>query len=147
MKKMLVVAVLLMLLLPGCGQTESTEEKVESADPEVEELVAGEVIKVSFIKLFEEPSVPGACYLQLLVENKSDQAITVYLTDVYVDGTSIMASSGVPMEIEPEKKSQSPFILFNQKLDDIGTLEFKICAYDGGMSVLEETETIEIENK
>lgn len=147
MKKLFVVLAM-MLLLVGCSETEAgAEPEAVEPEPEIEVLVDGEFIKASFVKLYDEPTISGACYLQLLVENKSDQPITVHLDDAYVNDVSVMIGSGVPMDIEPGKKSQTPFIVFNHETADIDTLDFKICVWDESLNTIEETEMLRITNE
>ena len=148
MKRLFVVLAMLLLLV-GCSETETAESAVEpeTAEPEIEVLIDGEFVKASFVRLYDEPSISGVCYLQLLVENKSDQPITVHLDDAYVNDAAVMIGSGVPMDIEPGKKSQTPFIVFNHETADIDTLEFKVCVWDESLNTIEETEMLRITNE
>lgn len=107
-------------------------------------------MKVSFIELFEEPSVPGMGYLKLKVENKTDKAITVYPKDVYVNDTSTMLGSGVAMKLAPGKNSQAPFIIFYKNIgitskDEIQKIEFKLTFDDENYDTIAETETLVID--
>lgn len=113
-------------------------------------LLDNEIAKVSFVELYEEEYVPETCYMRLRVENKSDKKITVYPKDAYVNNTSILLASGVPMTIEPGKVSQNPFFFTYKNIgidtkDAIQTIEFKL-SFDNDESMVD-TEALLVEVK
>lgn len=113
-------------------------------------LYQDDMITVSYVKIFEEPSIADTCYLQLLVENNTDQAITVYPKDSSVNGTMTPFLSGVPMTIEAGKNSQQPFFftysnLSIDKMADVKDLEFKVWVTDKDTNTLLETGALKIE--
>lgn len=142
-KAMIILAVALMFCFSGC----SAETPEPTSDPEHPFLIEDDVIKVSFVRIFEESYLEGSCFLQLLVENKTEQPIYVFLTDAYVNDMSVMMGSGVPMNIEPGKKSQNPFTFSGYTLDEVSTMEFKISVLDENFEPIEETEVVKIVNK
>ena len=113
-------------------------------------LLDNEIAKVSFIEIYEEEYLPGTCYLKLRVENKTDKKITVYTKDAYVNDTSVLLASGVPMVIEPGKASQNPFFFTYKNIgidtkDAIQTIEFKL-SFDNDESMVD-TESLLVEVK
>ncbi|MDP4152646.1 MAG: hypothetical protein Q8865_04270 [Bacillota bacterium] len=112
-------------------------------------LYEDKLIKITYCEIFEVPSIKGACYLRLLVENKSDKKITVYLKDAYVNDMATFMGSGVPMTIEMGKKSQQPFTFFYSNLDiskmsEIKNIQFKVWITDENTKTLEETGTLKV---
>lgn len=155
MKKIfaLVVSLVMALMVSACGgsgSASSSESSSTNSNPVEEQvLVDNDDIKVSFIEVFEEPSISGAAYLRLKVENKTDTTVTVYPKDVYVNDTSIILGSGVPMKLAPGKNSQAPFIIFYTNLgitskDEITKIELKLTFDDENYDTIVETETMVI---
>ena len=141
MKKALIfLAVALIFCLMGC----STETQEPTSDSEPTILIDDDVIKASFVKVYEESFLEGSCFLQLLVENKSEQPVYVFLADAYVNDVSVMMGSSVPMNIEPGKKSQNPFTFSGFTLDEVDVIEFKISVLDENFETIEETETLKV---
>ena len=157
MKKICIVAILLsVLMLFGCGESSDASAAVaqsESAAEQeivVQELIADDIIEASFVKVFEEDSVQGACYLQLNVINKFDREITVMITDVYLNGTQAFGGSGVPMTIAVGKNSQNPFFISYSntnitELEQVETIEFKLMITGDDNNTIETTASILIE--
>ena len=159
MKKFLALVLLfVVLVLSGCGNS-STPSDSDSNKPneegsqgatDVQVLVDDENVKVSFIEIFEEPSIQNTGYLRLKVENKTDKTVTVYPMDAYVNDTSVTLGSGVPMKLAPGKNSQAPFIIFYSNLgitskDEIQKIEFKLTFDDENYDKIAETETLVID--
>ena len=160
MKKFMVFALVFgMLMLSGCGSTTPVEgdsttdkatETTSQSETQEQVLVDDENMKVSFIELFEEPSIPETGYLRLKVENKTDKTVTVYPQDVYVNDTSSLLGSGVAMKLAPGKNSQSPFIIFYKNIgitskDEIQKIEFRLTFDDKNFDLIAETETLVID--
>jgi hypothetical protein len=92
-------------------------------------------IKATFLRIYEEPSISGVFYLQLLIENNSDKKIMVALNDASVNGCSTTIMSGVPMEINTGDQSKQPFIISYKNLDaselsEVKNIMFSMCVYD-----------------
>lgn len=148
--KYLMVAVLSMVILvftTGCEIPDSTNSEVSDSDEssgyaEGQILVDNDVVKVIFTEIYEEPSIENACYLRWMVENKSDKKITVYLKDAYVNDTFVQMLSGIPMTIEPGKKSRIPYFFTGYTKDNVNSFEFKVWVKDENSNTLVETETL-----
>lgn len=155
MKKFMVFALVIGLLaLSACDSTTPTggDTSETTVQNEVQEivLVDNDDVKVSFIELYEEPSISGAAYLRLKVENKTGKTVTVYPKDVYINDTSTILGSGVPMTLAPGKNSQTPFIIFYANIgitskDEIQKIEFKLTFDDENYDLVTETEVLVIE--
>lgn len=156
MKKILVLVVSLamVMLVSGCGGSDTVSSKKSSSEivTPIEEQVLwdSENVKVSFIEVFEEPSISGVAYLRLKVENNTDKTVTVYPQDAYVNDTSTTLGSGVPMKLAPGKNSQAPFIIFYTNLgitskDEIQKIEFKLSFEDEKYDTIVETDNLVIE--
>ena len=150
MKRILLAVVILSVVIFTIGC--STGETSDNGSSEILEqvLVDNDVVKVTYLKLFEEPSIPETCYIQLKVENKSDKTLTIYPKDAYVNGTSVVIGSGIPMELVTGKNSQTPFFFTYKNLgitsiDEIQNVEFKIWAMDEDFETVIETDVLKIE--
>lgn len=152
MKKVIsVILVMLMCALAGCD-TEAPVNDSDTSAPEAQEqvLVDDDNIKVTFVEVFEEPSIAGAGYLRLKVTNKTDKTVTVYPKDAYVNDMAVTLGSGVPMTLAPSKSSQAPFIIFYSNIgisskDEIEKIELKLTFDDENYDTIVETETLVIE--
>lgn len=155
MKKLITLLLVLgMFVLSGCTGTAPSPENPEGDDstkePQEQLLFEDDNVKVSFIEIFEEPSITGAAYLRLKVENKTDKTVTVYPQDAYVNDTSIILASGVSMKLAPGKNSQTPFIIFYTNLgitskDEINKIEFKLTFDDENYDMIAETDIMVID--
>lgn len=159
MKKFMVIVLALGLLaMSGCDSTttssgDSTDQTTavtSQSETKDEVLFESDDMKVSFIEVFEDANITGAGYLRLKVENKTDKTVTVYPKDVYVNDTSVVLGSGVPMTLAPGKNSQAPFIIFYSNLgitskDEIQKIEFRLTFDDENHDTIAETETMVIE--
>lgn len=159
MKKFMVIVLALgLLVMSGCDSTttssgDSTDQTTavtSQSETKDEVLFESDDMKVSFIEVFEDANISGACYLRLKVENKTDKTVTVYPKDVYVNDTSVVLGSGVPMTLAPGKNSQAPFIIFYSNLgitskDEIQKIEFRLTFDDENHDTIAETETMVIE--
>ena len=160
MKKIIsiLVAIALVGTLAACGNSETPVDNTDISDntsvSEVQEqvLVDNDVIKVTFVEIFEEPSIPGTCYLRLKVENKLGQDITVYPKDGYVNDMAVTIGSGIPMDIVSGKSSQAPFFFNYSNIDiadikDIETIELKVWVVNESFETLVETDSLTINIK
>ncbi len=146
-----------MLVLSGCDGASTTPPPSESASQSesqknvVEQvLVDNESVKVTFIEIFEEQSLPGTCYIRVKVENKTDKTVTVSLTDSYVNDTAQTIGSGLPMTLAPGKNSQTPFFFGYSNLgisskDEIEKIEFKVWLMDENYDTVLKTEDLVVE--
>lgn len=137
----MIIAIVLLCGLVGCsdvGTNETTTDNSNSTSaPEKQEqvLVDNDVVKVTFIEVFEEQSVPNTCYLRLNVVNKSDKTVMVSLADSYVNDMAQMMGTGVPIVLAPDKGSQQPFFFGYGNLgitnkSEISKIEFKVWLMD-----------------
>lgn len=157
-KRVVAIALVMgMLVLSGCDDSSTTDKPTETSnqsesqsDANVQVLVDNDIVKVSFVEIYEEPSLPGTCYLRLKVENKTDKTVTVSLKDSYVNGMAQMIGSGVPMVLAPNKASQTPFFFGYANLgidskDEIEGIEFKVWLLDDNYDTVFETEVLVID--
>ena len=152
MKKVIsVILMMLMCALAGCD-TETPVNDSDTSAPEAQEqvLVDDDNIKVTFVEVFEEPSIAGAGYLRLKVTNKTDKTVTVYPKDAYVNDMAVTLGSGVPMTLASGKSSQAPFIIFYSNIgitskDEIEKIELKLTFDDENYDTIVETETLVID--
>ena len=164
---MAIMLVIAMLALVGCDFLATTDELAETSEQgetlngtneqgakpsgtKEQVLIDNNMLKVTFIEVFEEPSISGVAYLRLKVENRTDKTVTVYPQDAYVNGTSIILGSGVPMKLAPGTNSQAPFIIFYTNLgitskDEIKKIEFKLTFDDENYDTIVETDNLIIE--
>lgn len=127
--------------------TQTAEYAATSNDAPATPVYEDDYIKASFIKVYEENAVQGAFYLQLQVENKSSDNITVSLSQASVNGTSTTIMSGVPMEIRPGNSSEQPFVIFTNNLDiasmnDVKDIEFSFYLMGDSANTIEETDIV-----
>ena len=153
----IVSVVLILMIVASCVACDgekapvTTQQGTENPKEIQQVLYDEEGLKITFVRAFEEPSINGVFYLQLLVENNFDQKAWVYLDNTSVNGYSTTVMSAVPMEIEPGKKSQAPFIisftnLDTDSLDGISSIEFTVVAKDAAsFELLVETDTLSID--
>lgn len=146
MKKVALILLCAALLLAGCAEVDLGSDVSENAvTPNTETvLIDDDIVKVTFVEVFEVDGLSGTCYLRLQVDNKSDQKISVYLMDAYVNDMSVTMMSGVPMDIMPGKASQNPFFFTGFTKDEVEKIEFKVHVYDENMKTIEETNTVEV---
>ena len=147
MKKIIsmIIAIVLLCGMVGCTDdgtgervtTTDTNTTVDTTSTEVQEqvLVDNDVAKVTFIEIYEEPSVPSTCYVRLNVENKSDKTVMVSLKDSYVNDMVQTMGTGVPIVLAPGKSSQQPFFFGYGNLgitnkSEISKMEFKVWLMD-----------------
>lgn len=143
MKKITFALIFIIIFtLCACSSETLVEESKKEQIAEIV-LLDDEIIKVSFMKLFEEDTVKGTSYLQFKVENKTDNTITVCATDCYVNDTQTQIGSGVPMTIDGGKNSENPFIVFSE-LDTIEKLEIRLMILDENFSEIETTDSISV---
>lgn len=133
------------------GKIESSQE-ANTAKPIYED----DYIKASFVKVYNDKavdmSVEGVSYMQLLIENKSSQSLTIGFSNAAINGMSTTFGSGLPVTILPGNSSQQPFILFTKNTgvssaDDINKIQFSFCLMDENAHIVDETETITINVK
>lgn len=134
------------------GKIESSQKVNDTAKPIFED----EYIKASFVKVYNDKavdmSVEGVSYMQLLVENKSNQSLTIGFKNAAINGMSTTIGSGLPVTVLPGNSSQQPFILFTKNTgvtsaDDINKIQFSFCLMDENAHIVDETETVTINVK
>ena len=153
-----IALVMAMLTLVGCDNSSTTEKSTETSSQGESQsganeqvLVDNDVVKVTFIEIYEEPSLPGNCFLRVKVENKSDKTVRVSLKDSYVNDTAQMMGTGIPIVLAPSKNSQQAFVFGYTNLgisskDDIQKIEFKVWLIDDDTNdTVIETESLVVE--
>ncbi len=163
MKRVLLLAVCAFLFLSACSAEESSSKENNDFPKDNQEtpikeddstpsddgqlLLDDECVKVSYVEAYEEPSIDGAFYLRLEVENKTEKQVTVYLLDPSVNNVSTLALSGIPMVIQPGGKSLNPFFFTYNNLDissvdELEEISFKVKVDDN--ETFDEIETSEV---
>jgi hypothetical protein len=170
MRKLLVALVVLCLFtLTACADVStlaSTESKApgqavpssaSSAGPlkapesqaEAKAVYEDKLISVWFIKKYDISYMPSMFYFDIKVDNKTDQKISVYPDDAYVNSTTFSVYSGEPMDIQPKTNRTHTF--FGQyegtgikSSSQITKLGFKLYLMDENTHDIETTKTIEV---
>lgn len=94
------------------------------------------IITAGFLSLYEVAGVEGVMYLDLQVENRYDQALTITLTNMTVNGESVpLVTTAVPITIKPGMSARGPFIISTASLSidhasEAQTLIFDVEARD-----------------
>lgn len=141
--------VILVVGLTSCSSAETTGEDPAQQDQENEETVVftGNAAAVTYIECSEQKAVSGCFYVNLLVENTSENTEEwIYLDDVYVDDVKCNTGTGIPVTVAPGKKVNGPFIVFTDAaLSDVKSIEFKVVIADNDtMKEVEKSDTITI---
>lgn len=130
------MSALMLFSLVACSDDLTADAESEDNNQSAEQLIyEDDSVKATFIRAFDEPSINGVFYLQILMENKTDCRIWVYLDDASVNGYSTTVMGATAMEIDPSNKSQQPFIISYMNLDTdniegVEDITFKICVED-----------------
>ena len=137
----------LVLFLTSCSSTET--DSAEPAKQENEETVVftGDSATVTYHGCSEQKAVSGCFYVNLQIENKSENTEEwIYLDDVYVDDVKCNTGTGIPVTVAPGKKVNGPFIVFTETaLSDVKSLEFKVVIADNDtMKAVEKSDTVNI---
>lgn len=116
MIKILCVLVVLIVVLVVCVSLLGGDSKTVTDDNNVQvqrsETLVYEDDNVSVWYLGdaeEKASLEGMCYFSLMVENKTDEAITFYPMNSSVDGNMVTVSSGIPLDLKPKTKGVNSF--------------------------------------
>ena len=95
-----------------------------------------QIITAGFLSLYEVSGVEGVMYLDLQVENRYDQALTITLTNMAVNDESVpLVATAVPITIKPGMSARGPFIISTASLSidhasEVRTLIFDVEARD-----------------
>lgn len=118
----------------------SVEAPVETPAPV---LLEDDYIRVTYAGAEPASGLDGVALVFFRVDNLSDQELTVYPANSYVNDASVLLTSGFPATVAPGKSYSYPWSLAYSAIgigsyDDLETLEtkFQLWASDG--SVLEE---------
>lgn len=130
----------------------NSNQNTSQQNGKVQTIYEDKYIKANLIKIYDEDSVSGVVYLQMFVENKSNESLTVFLSDASVNNLSVTTGSGVPMIISPGNASQQPFAIFTKNAninsaDEVNKLQFRFSIMDEETDILEETKLITINMK
>lgn len=123
------------------NSTSITEEENNSV------LYADDYFTIEYIDLYEVDGVT-AMYMMLKVTNNSNEKLILSLDDVYINDMLVESGTGMPIELEADKISQSPFILFSGNtglnVDDVKKIEFMLNGLDENYNSVHITEKITI---
>lgn len=129
---------------------DSTDTQTENSETTEQVLIDDDMMKVTYEEIFEEESITGACYIRFKVENKSAQRYTVYPDNLYVNDTATTMLSGVPMELDAGKQSQTPFFFTYSNLgisskDEIKKIEVTFTARNDDFETVYTSDPVVIE--
>lgn len=133
-------------------------EPVTSSDTSVSQVVEEKSIfkdsniDVKYLNVSEYSGVEGAVYLSLKITNLSSQNIILSLDHVSVNDVTTQSGTAIPIELEPNKTTKTPFIIFTKKTDiksvnEIEKLDFAIRVSDSNYREIETTETLTVSIK
>lgn len=151
MKKIcsVILTTLICIACSGCsdGETGSTMSGKEVSLQTVHD---DNYISVSFVKVHEMPDISNTLFLDLQAKNNSDEKITVYLQDAYVNDQMVQFGSGVPLDLLPNKeKTHSFFCTFEaagiSSIDELEKIGFKAEVINENTEMIETTENIEVD--
>lgn len=90
-----------------------------------------QIITARFLSLYEVTGVEGVMYLDLQVENRYDQALTITLTNMAVNDESVpLVATAVPITIKPGMSARGPFIIFTTSLSIAHASEVQNLIFD-----------------
>ena len=109
-------------------------------------------IDVKYLNVSEYSGVEGAVYLSLKITNLSSQNIILSLDHVSVNDVTTQSGTAIPIELEPNKTTKTPFIIFTKNTDiksvnEIEKLDFAIRVSDSNYREIETTETLTVSIK
>lgn len=156
MKKLIALLLLVMVMVMVACDTDISVngEEMESLDiseaslTELKPIYEDDMISVSFVKK-NDMFIQGMFEFYLCVENKTDQQITVYLQDAYMNNTMFMVGSGVPCDLLPQKNRTHGFTgKFEgtgiNGADEISKIGFSIWVVNEKGETMLTTEAVEI---
>lgn len=164
MKRLIAVAVLIMAcaaFLPACSEIDQASATPSTSLPkssstsgnhsqnEGKEIYADKLISFSFISVQDMPNMDGMFLLNVKVQNKLNQKISVYPKDASVNGHMVQLMSGTPCDIMPGKSAIHSFSGTNStagisKANEIKNIELKLWITDESTKTLENTKEIKI---
>ena len=80
-----------------------------TSEMQPQEVYNDKLISVWFIKKYDVSYMPSMFYFDIKVDNKTDQKISVYPDDAYVNSTTFSVYSGEPMDIQPKTNRAHTF--------------------------------------
>lgn len=110
-------------------------------------LYTDDYFTIEYIDLYEVDGIT-AMYLMLKVTNNSNEKLILSLDDVYINDMLVESGTGMPIELEADKISQSPFIIFSGNtglsVNDVEKIEFMLNGLDKNYNSVHITEKITI---
>ena len=94
----LLLSLIIFISFSGCTADSTTNESNNNSSETTKNIYTDENISVDFVKI-SNSVVNGNFELYIRAENKTDEAITVYLKDVTINGAVIQVGSGVSCDI------------------------------------------------
>lgn len=137
------LAAVFMFSLVGCSEeTYSSVETENSTESNVEQVIyEDDTLKAVYLGVSENS---GMQLLNVRLENKTDDEITVLPMDSSVNDTSVQFTSGVLATIQAGKMFNQSWIVGSNQ---VKTLEFSMSVNDKDMSEIARTELITINVK
>lgn len=150
-----VVGIVWIVATSGSGESASAKANATASTSTAsvsnasKEIYSDKTFSVSFVKKYDESSIPGEFFFSLQATNKSSQKITLALQDVYLNGTIVQTGSGTPFDLLTGKNGNHSFF---GKYDGTGIsnateikkIGFKVVVMDENANVIETTNQIEV---
>lgn len=129
------------------GNTHDNSTNITEEEENNSVLYTDDYFTIEYIDLYEVDGVT-AMYMMLKVTNNSNEKLILSLDDVYINDMLVESGTGMPIELEADKISQSPFILFSGNtglnVDDVEKIEFMLNGLDENYNSVHITEKITI---
>ena len=140
-----IVTLILALSLAACSNSSESSQssdtsKKESAEEEIV-IYDDDTLKTTYLGVSE---IEGVVVMNVRLENKTDNEITVLPTKSSVDGTMIQFTSGTLATIQDGKTFNQGWIIGSMPTENI---EFAMSICDENMSELLQTDILTIEVK
>lgn len=141
MKKLLLVLILLVCVLMGCGSETNSQLSEEDTQNEGIVIYEDNFLKATYVGVAE---TSGVAVMTVSLENKTESEITVLPMDSSVDGTTVQFTSGTIATIQGGKTFNQGWIIGSMPTE---VIEFSMSICDKDMSELVKTDILTVEVK
>ena len=141
MKKLLLVLILLVCVLMGCGSETNSQLSEEDTQNEGIVIYEDDFLKATYVGVAE---TSGVAVMTVSLENKTESEITVLPMDSSVDGTTVQFTSGTIATIQGGKTFNQRWIIGSMPTE---VIKFSMSICDKDMSELVKTDILTVEVK